>query len=145
LLTEGNFFMLRFNRFHPMLMQLTRFGVVGFSASIVNFVIVIFLVELFHMYPLLANLFAFFTAFIVSYIGHRYWTFAHKDHRFIKCMPKFFITALLSLTVSEGLYYFMLRYKVSYEIGLLLVIVIVAFLSFTLSKFWAFRVSQNNG
>jgi putative flippase GtrA len=127
-----------------MFAQLTRFGVVGLSASVVNFVIVIFLVELFHMYPLLANLFAFFTAFMVSYIGHRYWTFAHKDHRFVKCMPRFFITALLSLTVSEGLYYLVLRYKVSYEIGLLLVIAIVACLSFTLSKFWAFRVKQVN-
>jgi len=134
--------MWRFIRSHAMILQLARFGVVGFSASIVNFVIVIFLVELFNMYPLLANLFAFFTAFIVSYVGHRYWTFAHKDHRFIKCMPKFFLTALLTLTVSEGLYYITLRYKVSYEIGLLFVIGIVACLSFTLSKFWAFRVKE---
>jgi len=125
-----------------MLLQLMRFGIVGFSASIVNFIIVIFLVELFNMYPLLANLFAFFTAFMVSFIGHRYWTFAHKDHRFIKCMPKFFVTALLGLSVSEGLYYIMLRYKVSYEIGLLFVIIIVAGVSFTVSKFWAFRVER---
>ena len=134
--------MWRFIHSHPTIFQLVKFGVVGFSASVVNFVIVIFLVEFFQIHPLLANLFAFFTAFMVSYIGHRYWTFAHKDHRFIKCMPKFFATALLSLSVSEGLYYIMLRYKVSYEIGLLFVIIVVACLSFTISKFWAFRIKR---
>ena len=134
--------MWRFIRSNPMLLQLIRFGVVGFSASVVNFIIVVFLVELFHMYPLLANLFAFFTAFMVSYIGHRYWTFAHKNHRFIKCMPKFFVTALLSLSVSEGLYYVMLKYQVSYDVGLLFVIAFAACFSFTASKFWAFRIEQ---
>jgi putative flippase GtrA len=133
--------MWRYALFHPMTLQLARFGIVGFSASFINFVIVIFLVELFQMHPLLANLVAFFTAFLVSYAGHRYWTFAHKNHRFIKCMPKFFTVALLSLTVNEGLYYFMLRHKVfSYETALLIVIGVVACLSFTLSKFWAFKV-----
>ena len=54
-----------------MTLQLARFGIVGLSASIINFVTAAFLVELFHMHPLLANLFAF-TAFLVSYMGHRY-------------------------------------------------------------------------
>jgi putative flippase GtrA len=133
--------MWRYALFHPMTLQLARFGVVGCTASLINFLIVVLLVEYLHLRPLVANLFAFFCAFVVSYVGHRYWTFAHKDHRVMKCMPKFFLTALLSLGLSEGLYFLMLKNNfLSYEIALLFVIAIVACLSFTLSKFWAFRV-----
>ena len=120
--------------------QLIRFGLVGTCAAIVNYLVVIGLVELLKLHPLIANIFAFFAAFNVSFIGHRYWTFhdclGEKKLKF----NQFFLIALSSFFANETLFFFFLHYaQLSYPISLLIVLIIVPPLTFITSKIWGCR------
>ena len=73
--------------------QLCRFGIVGVSAAVVNYLIVVVIVEYGHWQPLLANIVAYLLAFNVSYTGHRLFTFSHKAHE-KSSLTKFFVVSL---------------------------------------------------
>jgi putative flippase GtrA len=119
-----------------MLSQVIRFGLVGCSACAVHFVVVISLVPL-GMNPLIANIFGFMVAFAVSYFGHTLWTFNHGKSG--RSLLKFGLVAVLSFIVNEGLFYLLLSFSLMpYEIALLLVLFLLALMTFMLSKFWAF-------
>jgi putative flippase GtrA len=124
-----------------MLNQLIRFGLVGCSACAVHFLVVISLVPL-GMNPLIANVVGFLVAFTVSYFGHKLWTFNHGKSG--RSLLKFGVVALLSFLVNEGLFYLLLKFSsMRYEVALLLVLFLVALLTFILSKFWAFSENTN--
>ena len=121
--------------------QLFWFGVVGVSAMLVHFLTVTVLVPL-GVAPLLANVPAFLIAFQVSYWGHRRLTFrvAGVAHR--RALPRFFAVACLGFGVNEALYFVLLRFAaVDYRIGLAVVLVVAAALTFALSKWWAFAAA----
>ena len=118
--------------------QLFRFASVGTLAAIVNFSIVVWLVHFFNWHPLVANIAAFLVAFQVSFFGHRFWTFNHKQHT-IGSLPKFFTVAVFSFLLNEGLYSVFLAFHIDYRLSLFFVIFIAAIFTLLLSKFWAFR------
>ena len=90
--------------------------------------------------PLLANVGAFITAFQVSYWGHRGWTFRAGDQRHGRTLPRFVLVSGGSFLLNEALYYILLRYtSLDYRLSLLIVLVIVAALTYILSRQWAFR------
>lgn len=120
--------------------QLLRFGIVGVSASIVHFSLVILLVETWQFNPLVANAIAFLFAFQVSYWGHRYWTFSETTALHRDAFPRLFIVASTGFMTNEGLYYiFLTFFKLPYIISLLFVLAIMPLITFTLSKLWVFR------
>lgn len=120
-----------------MIRQLARFGAVGITAMAVHWMIVALLVPI-GLQPLIANTIAFAIAFNVSYVGHRYFTFADAatSHSTFK---RFLGVALLSFALNEALYYLLLSAGMEYRLALLLVLVAVAALTFVLSRYWAFR------
>jgi len=123
----------------PMIQQLTRFGVVGCSAAVINFFIVVALVHLFTFPPLLANAFAFLIAFQISFLGHKYWTFGHDGGHF-STMSKFFIVAIASFFLNEALFAFFLHTEhLFYPIALGITLMLVPPITFVFSKIWAFR------
>jgi putative flippase GtrA len=89
-----------------LLKQIIRFGIVGTSAALVNFSIVVLLVESGTLQPLYANMVAFVFAFQVSYFGHRFWTFHETitDHRV--AMPKLLLISGTNFFANEGLFIF---------------------------------------
>lgn len=121
-----------------MMLQLTRFGIVGIAAMAVHWLSVAALVPL-GLAPLIANVVAFCIAFNVSYWGHRSWTFGSSaGHR--TTLWRFFAVALGSFLLNELLYYLLLTYTgLNYQVALAVVLVTVAALTFTLSRQWAFR------
>lgn len=126
---------------HPTIKQLIRFGVVGCGAALVNILIVIWLVERFNINPLTANIFAFLSAFNVSYIGHRYWSFpetkTNLEH--LASIFRFLFVATISFALNEGLFYIFLSiFHWHYVAALLLVLITVPLFTFVCSKFWAF-------
>ncbi|MCK4870458.1 MAG: GtrA family protein [Gammaproteobacteria bacterium] len=124
---------------YPLLEQLTKFGIVGTVAAIINMLALIALVELLHLHPLVANIFAFLLAFNASYIGHHHWSFAEtaRDHK--KSVPRFFIVATTSFVLNQGLFaIFLTVFHLYYVLALFLVLIIVPIFTFLLSKFWAF-------
>jgi putative flippase GtrA len=131
---------LSFPRRRESISQLIRFGLVGSCAAIVNMLIVVWLVQNFHIQPLLANIFAFLVAFNISYTGHRYWSFANTKQQHQSSIPRFLLIAIISFALNEGLFYIFLSLFSWYYIwALLLTLFIVPIFTFISSKFWAFK------
>jgi putative flippase GtrA len=125
-----------------LLKQLCRFGFVGVSAMMVHWCTVVTLVPL-GLAPLTANTVGFLVAFQCSYFGHRYWTFQETRSCPKKSLFRFFITALSGFVLNQLLFALLLKFTdINYRIALLIVLVLVAFSTFILSKFWAFRLES---
>lgn len=123
-----------------MIRQVIRFGVVGVTALMVNWLVVAVLVPTLDMVPLLANVFAFLVAFQVSYWGHRSWTFNARTLRHSQTLPRFLVVSCSSFLINEFLYFLLLEFTVlDYRTALLIVLAIVAMSTFLLSRKWAFR------
>lgn len=118
--------------------ELFWFGVIGISALLSHFLLVTLLVPL-GLQPLVANVVAYLLAFQVSYWGHRRKTFEanYLPHR--QTLPRFFAVASVSFLLNEALYFLLLQFtELDYRVALLLVLLVVAVLTFVLSRTWAF-------
>ena len=119
--------------------QMIRFALIGIMAMLVHWYTVISLVPI-GFYPLVANILAFFVAFLVSYTGHSYWTFLAFPPIHKYCLPRFFVVAVGSFIINEILYFLLLHYtELNYRMALIVVLGSVSILTFTFSKLWAFR------
>ena len=119
--------------------QIFRFGCVGVLATVTHLGVVALLVPM-GMHPLLANIFAFITAFSISYLGHRFWTFGERVTSHVTSVTRFFGVAILSFVLNEFLYFLFLHFTAfPYLLSLFLVLIIVTPITFLLSRLWAFR------
>lgn len=119
--------------------EFIRFGVIGMTAAAVHFSIVVLLVESHTLPPLMANVFAFFIAFQVSYFGHRQWTFGAETNHSI-AMPKLLLISFSVFMANEGSYYVLMSaFHLPYALALFIVLAVLPVFTFTLSKFWVFR------
>lgn len=113
-------------------------GVGGFAA-LVHLSIVLACVSLFAISPLLANVLGFLMAFQVSFLGHKYLTFASLNQKRLS-LPHFFIVAATAGLLNEGLYFVFLQYTVlNYLQALIAVLAMVSVFTFVMSRFWACR------
>lgn len=121
-----------------LMFQLCRFAGVGITAALVNFIVVVWVVESFHWQPLLANVLAFIVAFQVSVTGHHYWTF-NATASIKKTWLKFLPVGIMGLVLSEVLFYVLLHpLGLYYPLALLITLMIVPGVTFVLGKYWAF-------
>ena len=119
--------------------QVIVFGIVGLFAAGVHFTVVNLLVHV-NWQPLVANVYGFLCAFLVSFTGHHVWSFAAKSRKKSRALGRFFVVAVISFLLNEFCYWLLLRYtKLDYRFSLILVIGGVAVLTFFSSKYWAFR------
>lgn len=122
-----------------MSVQVVRFALVGSSALLIHWFTVVSLVPV-GMFPLLANVVGFMMAFLMSYVGHSYWTFLSPATVHRQCLPRFFLVALCGFILNETLYFLLLTYSdLGYQKSLIVVLGLVSFFTFTLSKKWAFK------
>lgn len=120
--------------------RLVFFTGIGGFAALVHILVVMNLVTYVNLHPLIANVFAFLIAFNVSYLGHKYLTFANIGEQKQLSLPHFFLVASSAGLINEGLYYLLLSYtQINYLIALILVLGLVAVYSYILSHFWACR------
>lgn len=113
---------------------------IGGIAALVHLAIVYLLVSYVHFPALLANIFAFFTAFNVSYFGHKYLTFSQLQDQKTLRLAHFFMVASSAGAINEGLYFLVLRFTaLNYLLALFLVLSLVSIYSFILSRYWACR------
>lgn len=120
--------------------RLIYFSGIGALSAAIHLLIVFYLVNYQEVQPLLANIFAFLTAFNVSYLGHKYLTFASLQHEKKLSLPHFFGVASSAGLLNELLYFLLLRYSpVHYLISLIAVLGFVSIYSFLLSRYWACR------
>lgn len=124
-----------FSLFH----QILRFGIVGLLAAILHFLVVILLVQYGFFSPLIANIFALFISFQLSYWGHRLWTFQDTITLHREAFPKLIAIQLLNFSANEFLFYLFLTFHLPYQIALLIVLTILPVFTFFSNKFWVFR------
>jgi putative flippase GtrA len=119
--------------------QLLCFGAVGGMSTLLNSIIFVSLVDFLKIPAQLGNLFAFLSAFLVSYFGHLWWTFGNKPHsvaRFIK----FLAISLCGLTLNSCFVWItMHRLHQSAYVATLPMIFITPLLIFVINKFWVFK------
>jgi len=124
----------------PLLLQLIRFSITGGLATITHFMTVVLLVELTSLHPLSANVFGFFCGFIVSFSGHRFWTFADTTQLVRIALSRFFLIAIINFICNQSLYYiFLTKFHWNYTVALILVLGTMASITFLVSKLWVFR------
>lgn len=114
------------------------FGLVGIAASVVHAVVGIALVRSGLLYPFSANIIAFLTAFSVSYVGHRSFSF-RSDAAHGGALPKFFAVAVLGLAMNQLIVLMVVNWLgFPYELALAVVFLTVPASTYVLARFWAF-------
>ena len=124
-----------------MIKQVIKFGLVGSTAMLVHWLIVVLLVSN-EVEPLVANIYGFLIAFSVSYVGHNNWTFQSETNNFAckQSFVRFFVVACSSFIINEFYYYLLLSYTtLNYMTALAIVLIGVSIFTFILSRVWAFK------
>lgn len=122
----------------PIANSLMAFGAVGVLATIVHFVVGLGIVGAGLMSPFNANILAFLTAFGVSYVGHRRFTYASTAPA-ARTLPRFFLVAVLGLGLNQVIVYLLVDVLGwSYLAALVVVVSLVPAVVYVIGR-WAFR------
>ena len=117
-----------------------RFVVIGCAAAAVHLAVVRWLVGAQWLQPATANVLGWLVAFVVSFSGHFYWTFAQQGTTLWQALPRFFLLSAAGFAVNELAYVLALRFVPwRYDVLLACVLVGVAVGTFVFSKLWAFK------
>lgn len=115
------------------------FIVVGASAAGVHMGAVIMLVNYFSLQPLVANVFGWLIAFVVSFAGQRALTFRATHAPLARSMRRFFVISAGGFVINELTYALLLKYGgLRFDVTLFIVLLVVAGFTFLLSRYWAF-------
>jgi putative flippase GtrA len=118
--------------------QAARFGAVGIGATLTHFAVAVMLVEGPGVPVLWANVIAFLTAFLVSYLGNHKWTFARSGGH-VRFLPRFAMLAVGGFCANQSILWLIaIRLGMDYRIGLAVALTVVPTLTFLLSKLWVF-------
>jgi putative flippase GtrA len=122
------------------LRQLIKFAIVGGLSFVIHYSTVIFLVAVFLIRPLVANIFGFSIAMIFAFFGHRFWTFQQSTGRMHTTLFAFFTVNIVNFLINQSLYYVLLTYfHMKYYVALFVVLGMVAIVSFVVNKYWVFK------
>lgn len=118
------------------------FTVIGALAAAVHYIVAVTLESGFAMAPAWANVIGFGCAFPVSYIGHSKLSFAHHTASHRTSFPRFLAIALSGFIGNQVLLLSLLAwFGLPFWIMLALVMVIIAFLTYIFSRYWAFQAA----
>ncbi|WP_201526068.1 GtrA family protein [Psychrobacter frigidicola] len=141
--------------------QALWFLVVGASAALVHFLVLINIVGNTSISPAWANVFAFLVAFVVSFVGHFYLTFRQSTSNITNDAPthttikphhppkkstltiliKWFASSAAGFIANQGLFVLGLNWfgERYYMLIWLVVTGVITVMTFTLGKLWAFK------
>ena len=134
--------------------QALWFLVVGASAALVHFLVLIGVVNFTTFTPAWANVIAFLVAFVVSFLGHFYLTFQQsstdnysalsrfdKRGNMLTALTKWFASSTLGFIANQSLFVLGLRwFGEGYYILIWLVVTgVITVMTFVLGKLWAFK------
>lgn len=119
--------------------QALAFLFVGLSALTTHWLVLVLLVSGGGLDPLVANFLSFCVAFNISYVGHRHLTFAAQGRPHRRTLPRFLAVAVSIFLINQAFYWGMLTFSpLRYDVANLIVLGVVATMTFLASKFWAF-------
>lgn len=119
------------------------FLLVGASAALTHMAVFAFvLFSAPTLWPEIANVAGFLVAFLVSFVGHRRWSFQDASTSLMQSFLRFAATAVAGFVTNESVFIVLLRVLAFPNwVALLGGIVLSAVQTFVLSRFWAFRRS----
>ena len=119
--------------------QIVKFGLVGALATLAHMVVGAVLIHV-GLAAVVANPVAFIAAFFLSFSGHYAFSFADRRSTLWKSLKRFFIVACAGFLTNQLLLCTILLFLFVPEIHALLISTgVVAVMTFSLSKTWAFR------
>lgn len=122
-----------------------RFGAVGTMAAATHFLVAVAFVSLAHWSPQMANVAGYLVALLTSYLGQALWTFEQRSVS-MKHFAKFAVTSLSCFIINAAAYAALLRWSsLDYRIALVLVLVLVAALTFVGLGKWVFAAPPRQG
>lgn len=130
-----------FKRWLQSIKQLMKFGIVGLAATGLHLLIAFILLYA-GVNVYLANLCAFLGAFVLSYIGHNYWTFAMTSWH-PSTLAKSFLLASMGFLANNILLTFLLKIALFNEaMALFFSLLLVPLLSYFGSRIWVFQKNK---
>ena len=119
--------------------QVIKFMIVGTLAATCHIFVMAVSVEKLLFPPLMANIIAFLIAFVISFAGHKKWTFKGCTH-YNTLSIKFFTVAFCTLLLSEFIIYLLYNvWHYHYILATIAALIIVPPVTFALSKLWVFN------
>ncbi len=115
-----------------------RFLFVGALATVVYFVFGLLFVQVLCLPLLFGNALAFALGFIVSYLGHTFFTFEAKD-KHARMLPRFAATQAFGLLLNSALVWLIVRLGAAYELAMLVATALVPVAVYLICKYWVFR------
>jgi putative flippase GtrA len=118
--------------------QFLRFALVGATATLTTYLVLILLVEIWHMNVILASVLGYIAGIAVNYKLNYGFTFrSARQHRIV--IPKFILVALVGLLLNTGLMYVAVIWVgIHYVLAQLAAVAIVLIWSFTINRLWVF-------
>lgn len=114
--------------------------VVGCAAAATHWLVAVGCVAFWSLSPLLANVVGWQIAFVVSFSGHYRLTFRHQRKSLAFACRRFFLVSAIGFVINEMSYAWLLHAtEIPYDLLLAVILVVIAALTFVLSRFWAFR------
>lgn len=112
---------------------------VGGLAGLTHYVVALSLHGFARLTPGFANLAGFLAAFPLSYLGHRTLSFAASAIPHTHALPRLFVVSALAFGVNQVLLLSLLAWtRLPLWIALAVVLIIVAFMTYVLSRGWVF-------
>lgn len=128
---------------YPIIKEFIKFCLIGLTNLVVDFTIYWILTRIFGLFYIVAAIFSFIVAVSWSFALNRRWTFRYQGNDLKTRYVKFFVANCLSLGINLILFYlFVDWFNIHDLLAKFLVAVIVAFINFSLNKFWTFKVSD---
>jgi len=126
------------------LVVVARFGMVGITATAVHILMVWLLLSETALPPLIANMFAFLTAFGISFAGNYLWTFGSPGNPG-KAMRRFVLISASAFAVNTLLLASLLRGGwLSPTVAAIVSAAVVPAITFVASRLWGFKYQKDD-
>lgn len=117
--------------------QFLRFFMVGASSALVQFSILIGLVEFFSIQPIVASTLGYLGGALINYLLNHYFTFKSSlPHR--QALLRFTINSLFGLFLNFVMMTFLLRHY-PYVLSQILTSIVILVWNFLIHRYWTFQ------
>jgi len=128
----------------PYIKQFIKFGIVGAIGTLVNIFVLYTFTEIYNIYYIISEVFAFILAGLNNYILNKIWTFKEKiEEDTINKYVKFITISILALTVNISILYILVEFfyiwYIFAEVG---AIFGAFFFNFFGNKTWTFKKKE---
>jgi len=120
--------------------QVIRYILVGGISASIEFCVFSILVLYIHIFYLVANVFAFFVAFLIGFWLQKYWTFKNYEKEYVKQMTKSLTVVGIGFLLNNMLVYLFIGVLgLHIFIGKQVELFLVFFWNYSDQRFWTFR------